>query len=155
MSRLDHHEFELAIFKGSRRKSVACHLFDDRPICEKVLLRLYLRWQPGLQNAALPRVPVRYLKRYRLRSLADFLFGGLGKLLHTLFLYDNIALVANEVGRISGEIGRGSVGWISTPGTDLIDAGRSSRDPFDLRQALRPLVRAGLRVADGLGQHLT
>jgi hypothetical protein len=107
MSRLDHHEFDLAVLKGSRRKSVAGHLFDDRPICEKVLLRLYLRWQPGLQNAALPGVPIRYLKRYRLRSLVDLLFGGLGKLLHARFLYDNIALVANEVDGISAEIGRG------------------------------------------------
>ena len=71
MSRLDHYEFDLAVIKGSRRKSVASHLFDHRPICEKVLLRLYLRWEVGLQNAALPRVPIRNLKRYRLGSLAD------------------------------------------------------------------------------------
>jgi hypothetical protein len=107
MSRLGHHEFDLTVFKGSRRKSVASHLFDDRPICEKVLLRLCLRWKLGLQNAALPRVPVRNLKRYRLGSLVDLLFGGLGKFPHTLFLYETFALVANEVGRISGEIGRG------------------------------------------------
>ena len=90
MSRLDHHEFDLAAFKGSRRKSVASHLFDDRPICKKVLLRLYLRWELGLQNAALPRVPIRNLKRYRLRSLVDLLFGGLGKFPHTLFLYETL-----------------------------------------------------------------
>jgi hypothetical protein len=71
MSGLDRHEFDLADFKGSRRKSVASHLFDDRPICKKVLLRLYLRWELGLQNAALPRVPIRNPKRYRLRSLVD------------------------------------------------------------------------------------
>jgi hypothetical protein len=71
MSGLDHHEFDLAAFKGSRRKSVASHLFDDRPICKKVLLRQYLRWELGLQNAALPRVPIRNPKRYRLRSLVD------------------------------------------------------------------------------------
>ena len=104
MSRLDHHEFDLAAFKGSRRKSVASHLFDDRPICKKVLLRLYLRWELGLQNAALPRVPIRNLKRYRLRSLVDLLFGGLGKFQQYRFLYENFAQVANEVGRISGEI---------------------------------------------------
>jgi hypothetical protein len=69
-----------------------------------------LRWEVGLQNAALPRVPIRYLKRYRLGSLVDLLFGELGKFPHTLFLYETFALVANEVGRISGEIGRGSVG---------------------------------------------
>jgi hypothetical protein len=107
MSRLDHHEFDLAAFKGSCRKSVARHFFDDRPIREKVLLRLYLRWELGLQNAALSRVPIRNLKRYRLGSLVDLLFGGLGKFPHTLFLYKTFALVANEVGRISGEIGRG------------------------------------------------
>ena len=38
---------------------------------------------------------------------------------------------------------------------DLIDGGRRSRDLFGLRQALRPVVRAGLGIADGLGQHLT
>ena len=38
---------------------------------------------------------------------------------------------------------------------DLIDAGRASRCLFGLRQALGSVVRAGLRVADGLGQHLT
>src|ERR1700716_690104 len=83
MSRLDHYEFDLAVIKGSRRKSVACHFFDHRPICEKVLLRLYLRWEVGLQNAALPRVPISNLKRYRLGPLVDLLFGGLGKLAHT------------------------------------------------------------------------
>ena len=36
---------------------------------------------------------------------------------------------------------------------NLIDVGRPSRDHFGLR-ALRPVLRAGLRVADGLGQHL-
>ena len=36
---------------------------------------------------------------------------------------------------------------------NLIDVGRPSRIIFGLR-ALRPVLRAGLRVADGLGQHL-
>jgi len=101
----------------------------------------------------LPRVPIGYLERYRLRSLVDLLFGGLGKFLHTLFLYDNIARVANEVGRISGELA--AEREVDTYGpADLIDAARRSRDPFGLWQALRPAVRAGLRVADGLSQHL-
>jgi hypothetical protein len=106
-----------------------------------------------LQNAALPRVPIRYLKRYRLRSLVDLLFGGPGKFLHALFLYDIIAPVANEVARIFGELA--AEREVDTYGpADLIDAGRRSRDAFGLWEALRPLVRAGLRVADGLGQHL-
>jgi len=42
VSRLDHHQFDLAAFKGSHRKSIASHLFDDRLIREKVLLRLCL-----------------------------------------------------------------------------------------------------------------
>src|ERR1700686_1457168 len=88
MSGLDHHELDLAVFYGARRKSVTRHLFDDRPICEKVLLRLCFRRQPGLQNAALPRVPIRYLKRYRLRPLADLPFGRLGDFSHTLFPYE-------------------------------------------------------------------
>lgn len=88
MSRSDHHEFDLAVFKGPRRKSVASHSLDDRPIREKVLLRLQLRREFGLQDAALPRVPIRNLKRYRLGSLVDLLFGGLGKFPHTLFLYE-------------------------------------------------------------------
>src|SRR5258707_8289853 len=108
MSRLDHYEFDLALFKGSCRKSVACHLFDDRPICEKVLLRLKLRWEPGLQSAALPRVPIRNLKRYRLGS--SLISWGLGKFPHTLFLCEAFALVANEVACFSGEIGCGEVG---------------------------------------------
>ena len=111
MSRLDHHKLDLAVFKGSRRKSVASHLFDDRPICEKVLLRLYLRWELGLQNAALPRVPIRYLKRYRLRSLVDLLFGRLGKYPHALFLYETLALVANAVDHPSVEMGCGQLSW--------------------------------------------
>ena len=37
---------------------------------------------------------------------------------------------------------------------DLIDGGRR-RDLFGLRQALRTVVRPGLSIADGLGQHLT
>src|SRR3954452_22804808 len=88
---LDHYEFDLAAFKRSRCKSVACHLFDDRPMGEKILLGLYLRWEPGLQNAALPSVAIRYLKRHRLRSLVDLLFGGLGKFPHALFLYEILA----------------------------------------------------------------
>jgi hypothetical protein len=40
------------------------------------------------------------------------LFGGLGEFPHTLFLYETFALVANEIGRISGEIGRGQAGWL-------------------------------------------
>src|SRR5450631_2984665 len=101
----------------------------------------------------LPRVPVRYLKRYCLRSLVDLLFGGLGKFLHARFLYDIIAQVANEVARIFGELA--AERDVNTYGpADLIDAGRRSSDAFGLWQALRPVVRAGLRVADGLGQHL-
>src|SRR6266550_2912248 len=90
MTRLDHHQFDLAVFKGSRRKSVACHLFDDRPMCQKVFLRLYLGREPGLQNAALPRVSIRYLKSYRLRSLVDLLFGGLGEFRHRLILHETL-----------------------------------------------------------------
>jgi hypothetical protein len=86
MSRLDHDEFDIAIFKRSRRKSVSRHFFDDWPICEKVLLRLCLRWELSLQNAVLPRVPIRYLKRYRLRSLVDLSFGRLDKFPHALLL---------------------------------------------------------------------
>ena len=37
---------------------------------------------------------------------------------------------------------------------NLIDVGRPSRDHFWRLRALRPVLRAGLRVADGLGQHL-
>jgi hypothetical protein len=106
-----------------------------------------------LQDAVVPRVPIRDLKGYRLRSLVDLLFGGLGKFLHTLFLYDTIARVANEVACIFGELA--AEREVDTCGpADLIDAGRRGRDPFGLWQALRPVVRVGLRVADGLGQHL-
>src|SRR5436190_1906854 len=101
MGCLDHRELELAAFSGSRCESVASHLFDGRPIREKVLLRLCLRRELGLQYAALPRVSIRNLKRYGLGSLIDLLFGRLGKLAHTLFLMKIVALVANEVGRIS------------------------------------------------------
>jgi hypothetical protein len=38
---------------------------------------------------------------------------------------------------------------------DLIDGDRRSHDLFGLRQALQPVVRAGLGIADVLGQHLT
>jgi hypothetical protein len=82
---LDHAELDLTIFKIARRERRACHSFDHEPIGEKILLGLQLRWQIGLQSAALPRVPVRDLKGYRLRSLADLLFGGFGKFPHTLF----------------------------------------------------------------------
>jgi hypothetical protein len=81
------------------------------------------------------------------------LFGGLDKFLHALFLYDTIARVANEVARIFGELA--AEREVDTYGpADLIDAGRRGRDAFGLWEALRPVVRAGLRVADGLGQHL-
>jgi hypothetical protein len=80
-----HDEFDLAVFKHSRRKRLARHPFDDRPICEKILLGQRLGRKFGLQNAALPRVPVRDLKGYRLRPLDDLLFGGFGKYPHPLF----------------------------------------------------------------------
>src|SRR5260221_456993 len=64
-------DFDTAVLNVPRRKSVARHPFDNPPICEKVLLRLCPRWEFGLQNAALPHVPIRYLKGHRLRSLAD------------------------------------------------------------------------------------
>jgi hypothetical protein len=86
MGRLIHDEFDFAIFRDARRKRVAGHLFDDQPICEKEFLGQYLCWKPGLQNAVLPRVPIRYLKGYRLRPLADLLFGGFGNFPHLLFL---------------------------------------------------------------------
>src|SRR5882757_5735016 len=63
----------------------ASHLFDNQPICEKEFLGQHLGRKPCLQNAALPRVPIRYLKGYRLRPLADFLFGGFGNFPHPLF----------------------------------------------------------------------
>jgi len=79
-----HDQFDLAVFKVSRRERVACHLFDNRPICEKIFLGQRLRRQFGLQNAALPHVPIRDLKGYRLRPLDDLLFGGLGSYPHPL-----------------------------------------------------------------------
>jgi hypothetical protein len=85
MSRLDHHEFYLAAFKSFRRKSIARHPFDGRPICAKVKLRLPPGWKSGLQRAALSGISIRDLKGYRLRSFDDLLFGGLGKFPHTLF----------------------------------------------------------------------
>jgi hypothetical protein len=78
----DHYEFDWTIFRGSSSKSVASHPFDCRPICEKVLLRLHLRRELGLQNAALARVAIRYLKGYCLRSFANLLLGRLWKFSH-------------------------------------------------------------------------
>lgn len=153
MSYLDHHEFDLVVFKGSRRNGVARHLLDDRPVCEQVLLRLSLCREFGLQNAALPRVPVGNLKRHRLGSLADFLFGGLGEFPHTMFFHQIFARVATEIGGISREIGRGQAGVTYGP-ADLFDVSGPGRDLFGLREALRPVVRAGLRVTGGLCQHL-
>jgi len=71
---------------------------------------LRLCWKFGLQNAALPCVAIRYLKRYRLRSVVDLLHAGLGKFPHTLFPYETFALVTNEAGRRSDEIARD--GWM-------------------------------------------
>ena len=48
---------------------------------------------------------------------------------------------------------RKSLGGYLMARANLIDVGRPSRDHFGVR-ALRPVLRAGLRVADGLGQHL-
>jgi hypothetical protein len=84
-----HDEFDLAVFKISRRERLARHLFDNRPIGEKVFLGQRLRRQLGLQNATLPRIPVRDQKRHRLRSLDDLLFGGFGSYPHPLFLCVN------------------------------------------------------------------
>ena len=59
----------------------------------------------------------------------------------------------SETGRISGEVGRGMDGVATGGQADLIGAGHASRDLFGFRLALRPAVRAGWRVADGVGQH--
>jgi hypothetical protein len=90
MNRSGHDEFDLAVFKISRRERVTCHLFDNKPICEKVFLGQRLRGKLGLQNAALARIPVRDQKGYRLRPLDDLLFGGLGSYPHPLFLYERL-----------------------------------------------------------------
>jgi hypothetical protein len=90
MNRSGRDEFDLAVFKVSRRERVACHLFDNRPIREKIFLGQRLRRQLGLENAALPRIPVRDLKGYRLRPLDDLLFGGLGGYPHPLFLCERL-----------------------------------------------------------------
>src|SRR3954454_17166462 len=82
----DHGEFDLAVFNSSARKGVSREFLDDWPICEKVHLRLDLCWQLSLQNAALPRVPVRYLKRHRLRSLVNLFFSGVDEFPHVLLL---------------------------------------------------------------------
>jgi hypothetical protein len=91
-----HDEFDLAVFKISRRERVACHLFDNGPICKKILLGQRLRRQLGLQNAALSRIPVRDLKGYRLRPLDDLLLGGLGSYPHPRFLFER--LIGQAVG---------------------------------------------------------
>ena len=49
-----------------------------------------LRRQLGLQNAALPRIPVRDQKGYRLRPLDDLLLGGFGSYPHPLFLCERL-----------------------------------------------------------------
>jgi hypothetical protein len=86
MIQLDHDELDLAVFNGSGGKSIPCHFFNDRPIGEKILLCLLLRWKSGLQNAAVPGIPIRNLKRHRLSALPDLLFRGSGMFRHTLFL---------------------------------------------------------------------
>jgi hypothetical protein len=95
---LDHHELQLAAFNGFRLESVPSHLFESRPIREKVLVRLCFRRKRRLQQAPLPRVSISYLKRYGLGSLLDFLLARLGKLAHTLLLIKIFSLVADEVG---------------------------------------------------------
>lgn len=90
MGPLDHHELDLAVFKESRCESIARHLFDGRPVCQKILLRLHLGWELGLQRAALSRISICDLKGYRLRPLVDLLFGGPGKFPQTLFLYEDV-----------------------------------------------------------------
>jgi hypothetical protein len=82
------HEFDLAVVKDSRRESLARHPLDSWPIREKILLGERLGRKLGLQNAALPHVPVRDLKGYRLRPLDDLLLGGLGNYPHPLVLCD-------------------------------------------------------------------
>jgi hypothetical protein len=84
------HKFDLAVFNITRRERVARHLFDNRPICEKIFLGQRLGRKLGLQNAALPRIPVRDQKGYRLRPLDDLLFGGLGSYPHPLILCERL-----------------------------------------------------------------
>jgi hypothetical protein len=96
MNRSGHDEFDLAVFKISRRERVTCHLFDNKPICEKIFLGQRLCRKLGLQNAALARIPVRDQKGYRLRPFDDLLFGGLGSYPHPLFLYER--LIGRTVG---------------------------------------------------------
>src|SRR6185437_12562372 len=103
MSRSDHPEFDLAAFEGSRRNCIARHLFDGRPVGAKVVLRLQLGWEIGLQRAALSRVSIGDLKGYRLRSFDDLLFGGYDRFPHALFLCETLA---NDFGHILVEIGQ-------------------------------------------------
>src|SRR5215208_3453667 len=87
-----------------------------------------------------------YLKRHPLRPLVDLLFGGLGTFPHTLLLYELRVKLSY---------------WKDTncraacvSCQQIMIDGRQLGLIFGLR--FRPVARRpGLRVADGLSQHLT
>src|SRR3954451_15747017 len=83
---LDHHEFDRSTSRVLHSKRIARHLLNHRPICQQVPLRLFLRWELGLQYAAPPSVPIGYLETNGLWPLVDLLFSGLDELLHSVVL---------------------------------------------------------------------
>jgi hypothetical protein len=143
------HEFDLAVFKVSRRERVARHLFDNRPICEKIFLGQRLRRQLGLQNAALPRIPVRDLKGYRLRPLDDLLFGGPRSYPHR-YSFVNVRL-GQAVG--IGIDRRALFHFLAIANERRAAGGQLGPIVLGLWGAFRPVIRDWLRVADRLGQH--
>jgi hypothetical protein len=67
-----HHKFDLSVFDGSIRQTIAGHFFDLRPVLAEIPQRLLLRRELRRYAAGLARITVRDLKKYRLRAFVEF-----------------------------------------------------------------------------------
>jgi hypothetical protein len=85
-----HHKFDLSVFDGSIRQTIAGHFLDLRPILAEIPQRLLLRRKLRRYAAGLARIAVRDLKKYRLLAFVEFP-PGRQSIAHCLFLCEPLA----------------------------------------------------------------
>jgi hypothetical protein len=83
--RSHHHEVDPAILEAFARKAIPSHFLDPVPVLEEITGSFVLRLKFRLQAASVARITVCDLKKHRLLSFLELLFGR-QPIAHRLFL---------------------------------------------------------------------